>query len=182
MDDETWPGLGVGDTVVSAEKIATRVAELGAEITSDYAGKAPLIITVLKGGFIFTADLVREIALPVEIEFMALSSYGNETRSSGSVQILKDVDVDIAGRDVIVVEDIVDTGLTLRYLLDLLGARQPASMEICSLFLREEAGTEAPDLRYVGFRLPPVFIIGYGLDVAGRYRNLPHVAAFDPSV
>jgi hypoxanthine phosphoribosyltransferase len=168
----------LGEVVVSAEDLRRRIAELGAEITADYAGRAPLLVGVLKGAFMFMADLSREIALPVEFDFMAVSSYGNATRSSGVVRIVKDLDLDLTGRHVLLVEDIIDSGLTLGYLRKNLLARNPASVEVCALLVREGLQAKDPDLRYVGFTIPPAFVVGYGLDVADRYRNLPFVASY----
>jgi hypoxanthine phosphoribosyltransferase len=168
----------IGDVVVSTEDLQKRVAELGAEITADYEGRAPLLVGVLKGAFMFMADLAREIALPVEFDFMAVSSYGNATKSSGVVRIVKDLDLDLSGRDVLIVEDIIDSGLTLAYLRKNLLARHPASDEVCALLVREGLQKRDPDLRYVGFRIPPDFVVGYGLDVSDRYRNLPYVASY----
>ncbi|HUW03227.1 MAG TPA: hypoxanthine phosphoribosyltransferase [Acidimicrobiales bacterium] len=166
-------------TLVAAEAIRTRIVELGADITRDYAGRTPLLVCVLKGAVIFMSDLCRAIDLPLEMDFMAVSSYGNSTRSSGVVRIVKDLDIDLAGRDVIVVEDIVDSGLTLKYLRKTLEGRDPASLEVCALFLREGHQKVEQDLKYVGFEIPPAFIVGYGLDLAERYRNLPYVAVYD---
>lgn len=168
----------IGDVVVSTEDLQRRVAELGAEITADYEGRAPLLVGVLKGAIMFMADLAREIALPVEFDFMAVSSYGNATKSSGVVRIVKDLDLDLSGRHVLIVEDIIDSGLTLAYLRKNLLARHPASVEVCALLVREGLQKRDPDLRYVGFRIPPDFVVGYGLDVADRYRNLPYVASY----
>jgi hypoxanthine phosphoribosyltransferase len=154
------------------------VAELGAQITADYAGDPPLLVCVLKGAFVFMADLARAIRLPVEIDFMAVSSYGASTRSSGVVRIVKDLDIDLAGRRVILVEDIVDSGLTLTYLRRNLLAREPASLDVCALFVRQGNQKTHEELRYVGFEIPPAFVLGYGLDVAERYRNLPYVCEY----
>lgn len=164
--------------VVSEDKIRARVAELGEQITADYADHPPLLICVLKGAFVFLADLVRAIRLPIEVDFMAVSSYGASTRSSGVVRIVKDLDIDLAGRDVLIVEDIVDSGLTLTYLRRNLAARQPRSLEVCALFVRQGNQKTQEDLRYVGFEIPPAFVLGYGLDVAERFRNLPYVCEF----
>ena len=169
----------LSETIVGADAIQARIAELGAEITRDYAGRVPLLICVLKGAVIFMSDLCRAVDLPLEMDFMAVSSYGNSTRSSGVVRIVKDLDIDLAGRDVIVVEDIVDSGLTLKYLRKTLEGRDPASLEVCALFLREGHQKVEQDLKYVGFEIPPAFIVGYGLDLAERYRNLPYVAVYD---
>ncbi len=168
----------LGREVVTAEQLRTRVAELGAEITRDYAGRAPLLVGVLKGAFMFMSDLSRAIDLPVEFDFMAVSSYGSATRTSGVVRIIKDLDLDLTGRDVIVVEDIVDSGLTLNYLRRNLMARGPASLEVCALLLREGLQKTDTDLRYIGFTIPPAFVVGYGLDVAERYRNLDAIVEY----
>ena len=168
----------LGDVVVGEDQIRTRIAELGAQITADYADDPPLLVGVLKGAFVFMADLARAIRLPVEIDFMAVSSYGASTRSSGVVRIVKDLDIDLAGRRVILVEDIVDSGLTLTYLRRNLLAREPASLDVCALFVRQGNQKTEEELRYVGFEIPPAFVLGYGLDVAERYRNLPYVCEF----
>lgn len=168
----------LGPVVVSAEQLQSRVKELGAQIAHDYAGERPLLVCVLKGAIMFMADLSRAIDLPVDFDFMAVSSYGNATRSSGVVRIVKDLDIDLTGRHVIIVEDIIDSGLTLAYMRKNLLAREPASLEVCALLLREGLQTKDPDLRYVGFSIPPAFVVGYGLDVADRYRNLPYVAEY----
>ena len=169
----------VGEVLVSEEAIAARVAELGAQITADYEGKSLLLIGVLKGAFMFMADLSRAIDMPLEVDFMAVSSYGNSTKSSGVVRIVKDLDLELDGRDVLVVEDILDTGLTLNYLRKNLLNRNPASLEVCAMFIRE--GRQAPetDLKYVGFEIPPTFVIGYGLDAGERFRNVRAIRAFE---
>jgi hypoxanthine phosphoribosyltransferase len=168
----------LGPVVVDEHRIRARILDLGAEITRDYADRPPLLVGVLKGAFVFMADLARAIRLPVEIDFMAVSSYGASTRSSGVVRIVKDLDMDLAGRHVVLVEDIVDSGLTLTYLRRNLAARQPASLEVCALFVRQGNQKTQEDLRYVGFEIPPAFVLGYGLDMAERYRNLPYVCEF----
>ena len=168
----------LGREVVTAERLRERVAELGAEITRDYAGRVPLLVGVLKGAFMFMSDLSRAIDLPVEFDFMAVSSYGSATRTSGVVRIIKDLDLDLTGRDAIVVEDIVDSGLTLNYLRRNLAARGPASLEVCALLLREGLQKTDTDLRYIGFTIPPAFVVGYGLDVAERYRNLDAIVEY----
>jgi hypoxanthine phosphoribosyltransferase len=170
----------IGSEVVAADALAARVAELGAEITRDYADHPPLLVGVLKGAIMFMADLARAIDLPVELDFMAVSSYGNSTKSSGVVRIVKDLDLDLTGRHVLVVEDIIDSGLTLGFLRKNLLARNPASVEVCALLVREGLQERDPELRYVGFRIPPDFVVGYGLDVDDRYRNLPYIAAYAP--
>jgi hypoxanthine phosphoribosyltransferase len=169
----------LGRVVVTEEALQARVRELGEEITRDYAGRAPLLVGVLKGAFVFMADLARCIQLPVEFDFMAVSSYGSSTRTSGVVRIVKDLDLDLTDRDVIVVEDIIDSGLTLAYLRRNLHARNPASLEVCALLVKEGLQRDDPDLRYVGFRIPPDFVVGYGLDVGETYRNLPYVAVYE---
>ncbi len=168
----------LGKVIVSAAELEDRVRHLGADITADYAGRAPLLVGVLKGAFVFMADLSRRIDLPVEFDFMAVSSYGNATKSSGVVRIVKDLDLDLSGRHVLIVEDIIDSGLTLAYLRKNLLARDPASVEVCALMVRDGLQKTELDLRYVGFEIPPDFVVGYGLDVAERYRNLPYVAAY----
>ncbi len=174
------PPLGppLGPVVVPSDVLQARVAELGAQITADYAGRAPLLVGVLKGAFMFMSDLSRAIDLPVEFDFMAVSSYGSATRSSGVVRIIKDLDINLDGRDVIIVEDIVDSGLTLAYLRRTLLARDPASLEVCTLLLKEGQQKTDPDLRYVGFSIPPTFVVGYGLDVGERHRNLDRVVEY----
>lgn len=169
----------LGEIVVDSDTLQTRVAELGAQITADYQGRAPLLIGVLKGAAMFMTDLSRHIALPLEMDFMAVSSYGNATRTSGVVRIVKDLDIDLTGRDVIIVEDIVDSGLTLSYLRRTLAARGADSLEVCALLVREGLQKTEEDLRYVGFRIPPKFVVGYGLDFAEKYRNLPYVCVFE---
>jgi hypoxanthine phosphoribosyltransferase len=169
----------IGEVVVAQGELEKRIAELGAEITADYEGRAPLLVCVLKGAFIFMADLARAIDLPVEFDFMAVSSYGSATKTSGVVRIVKDLDLDLSDRHVIIVEDIIDSGLTLSYLRKNLEARHPASLEVCALLLREDSDAEALDIKYVGFRIPPAFVVGYGLDVGERYRSLPFVAVFE---
>jgi hypoxanthine phosphoribosyltransferase len=168
----------LGPVVVDAETLQARIAELGREITADYEGRPPLLVGVLKGAFVFMADLARHVDLPVEFDFMAVSSYGSATKTSGVVRIVKDLDLDLTGRHVLIVEDIIDSGLTLSYLQKNLFAREPASLEVCALLVREGKQRRELDLRYVGFRIPPDFVVGYGLDVAERYRNLPYVCVY----
>lgn len=167
----------IGEVLVEAEVLRRRVAELGEEISRDYAGRSLLLIGVLKGAVFFLSDLMRFIDIPVEVDFMAVASYGSATDSSGVVRILKDLDVVIAGRDVLIVEDIVDSGLTLQYLLRNLGSRDPSSLEVCALLTKPERRKVDLPTRYVGFEIPDRFVVGYGLDYAERYRNLPYVAA-----
>ena len=167
----------IGDTLVGHEELEARVRELGAEISRDYAGRDLVLIGVLKGAVLFLADLIRELEVPCEVDFMAVSSYGSSTDSSGVVRILKDLDASIEGRDVLLVEDIVDSGLTLHYLLKNLRARNPGSLEVCALLTKPERRRVDLPIRYVGFEIPNRFAIGYGLDHGQRYRNLPYVAA-----
>jgi hypoxanthine phosphoribosyltransferase len=169
----------VGRIVVTEEELRARVTDLGKEITADYEDRPPLLVGVLKGAFMFMSDLARAIDLPVELDFMAVSSYGSATKTSGVVRILKDLDIDLTGRHVLIVEDIVDSGLTLAYLRKNLAARGPSTLEVCSLLVKEGLQKVDPDLRYVGFRIPPNFVVGYGLDVEERYRNLPFVAEYE---
>jgi hypoxanthine phosphoribosyltransferase len=171
----------IGEILFSAQDIAARIGELGRQITDDYAGRTPLLVSVLKGSLVFMADLMRAIRGPVEIDVLAVSSYGAATKSSGVVRIIKDLDQDVAGRDVILVEDIVDSGLTLRYLLDRLSSQGPASLRTCALLVREGGQPSAVPVDYEGFRLPAsAFVVGYGLDAGQLYRNLPYVASFLP--
>jgi hypoxanthine phosphoribosyltransferase len=166
---------GVGEILLEEDAIQTRIRELGREISSDYSGRELLLVGVLKGAVFFRADLMRAITVPCEIDFMAISSYGASTDSSGVVRILKDLDINIEGRHVLVVEDIVDSGLTLSYLVRNLESREPASLEVCSLLTKPARREMEVDIRYVGFEIPNRFVIGYGLDFAERYRNLPYV-------
>ena len=163
---------GLGDVGLGEALIHARVVELGQEIPADYAGDPPLLVGGVSGALGFLAALARAIDLTVDMDFMAVSSYGSATKTSGVVRIVKDLDVDLAGRPVLIVEDIVDSGLTLAYLRKYLNARNPASLEVCALLLREGLQKSDPDLRYVGFTIPPAFVVGYGLDVAERFRNL----------
>ena len=168
----------LGDVVVSAEALQARVRELGQEITVDYAGRAPLLVGVLKGAFVFMSDLSRTIDLAVEFDFMAVASYGSSTKTSDIVRIVKDLDLDLTGRHVLLVEDIIDSGLTLSYLRRNLAARNPASLEICALLVKDSFEATDEPLRYVGFRIPADFVVGYGLDARERYRNLPYLCLF----
>jgi hypoxanthine phosphoribosyltransferase len=167
----------IGEILVGAEDLSRRVKELADQISSDYADKDLLLIGVLKGAVFFVSDLMRHLEIPVEVDFMAVASYGSATRSSGVVRILKDLDAAIEGRDVLIVEDIVDSGLTLQYLLRNLAGRNPRSLEVCALLIKPERRKVDLHTRYVGFEIPDRFAIGYGLDHAERYRNLPYVAA-----
>ncbi len=168
----------LGKVVVASEDLQQRVAELGKELTSDYSGRPPLLVGVLKGAFMFMSDLARAIDLPVEFDFMAVSSYGSATRTSGVVRILKDLDLDLSDRHVVIVEDIVDSGLTLAYLRKNLAARGPASLAVCALLVKEGLQKVDLDLGYVGFTIPPDFVVGYGLDISERYRNLPYIVEY----
>jgi hypoxanthine phosphoribosyltransferase len=168
---------GVGEVLIEAETLRARVAELGEEVSADYAGREVLLIGVLKGAVFFMADLMRHLTVPCEVDFMAISSYGAATDSSGVVRILKDLDINIEGRDVLVVEDIIDSGLTLSYLIRNLESREPASLEVCALLTKPERREIDVRVRYVGFEIPNLFVIGYGLDFGERYRNLPYVAS-----
>jgi hypoxanthine phosphoribosyltransferase len=168
---------GLGEVLVSAEDLQRRVEELGRQISSDYAGRSLLLIGVLKGAVFFLSDLMRFIDIPVEVDFMAVASYGSATDSSGVVRILKDLDASIEGRDVLIVEDIVDSGLTLQYLMRNLGSRNPRTLEVCALLTKPERRKVDLPTRYVGFEIADRFVVGYGLDYAERHRNLPFVAA-----
>ncbi len=170
---------GAGTVLVSAEDLQRRVAELGVEISSDYAERDLVMICVLKGAVVFLADLMRHITVPCELDFMAVSSYGSSTDSSGVVRILKDLDYSIQGRHVLIVEDIIDSGLTLQYLLRNLQARDPESLEVCALLTKPERRRVELPTRYVGFEIPNRFVIGYGLDHAQKHRNLRHIAVLD---
>ena len=172
----------VGEVLIDESTLQARIVELGAEISSDYTGRDLLLVGVLKGAVFFMADLMRELQVPCEIDFMAISSYGAATDSSGVVRILKDLDINVAGRDVLVVEDIIDSGLTLSYLMRNLRARKPASLEVCALLTKPERREIEVPVRYTGFEIPNRFVIGYGLDFAERYRNLPYVAVLHPDL
>ena len=166
----------VGEILIDEDALSTRVAELGAEVSADYQGRDLLLIGVLKGAVFFMADLMRHITVPCEVDFMAISSYVDSTDSSGIVRILKDLDINIEGRDVLVVEDIIDSGLTLSYLMRNLESREPASLEVCALMTKPDRREIDVPVRYVGFEIPNRFVVGYGLDFGERYRNLPYVA------
>jgi len=172
-------GEPIGDILVSEEDLQKRVAELGIEISRDYEGRDLIMVGILKGAVLFLADLMRHLTVSSELDFMAVSSYGSSTDSSGVVRILKDLDAPIEGRDVLIVEDIIDSGLTLHYLLKNLQARNPGSLEVCSLLTKPERRRVEDPIRYVGFEIPNRFAIGYGLDYKQRFRNLPFVAALD---
>jgi hypoxanthine phosphoribosyltransferase len=172
-------GDRIGETLVSEEQLEARIAELGAEISRDYEGRDLVAVCILKGAVLFLADLMRNLTVPCEVDFMALSSYGSATDSSGVVRILKDLDAPIDGRDVLIVEDIIDSGLTLQYLLRTLRARNPRSVEVCALLTKPERLRVELGAKYVGFEIPNRFAIGYGLDHRQRYRNLRYVAALE---
>jgi hypoxanthine phosphoribosyltransferase len=167
--------------LISSEEIESKLAEMGAEITADYAGRNLLLVGVLKGAFVVMADLARHISLPLQFDFMAVSSYGAATKTSGVVRILKDLDHDLKDRDVLVVEDIVDSGLTLKYLLKNLAGRKPASLEVAALLRKEGIQQVELDVRYIGFDIPNEFVVGYGLDFAEKYRNLPYIGTLKPA-
>ena len=173
---------GVQKVLIEEQTLRNRVAELGAEISVDYAGKDLLLVGVLKGAVFFMADLMRHLTIPCEVDFMAISSYGASTDSSGVVRILKDLDIPLEGRHVLVVEDIIDSGLTLQYLMRNLRAREPASLEVCALLTKPDRREIDIPVRYVGFEIPNRFVVGYGLDYAERYRNLPFVGVLQEGV
>ncbi|MEW6045668.1 MAG: hypoxanthine phosphoribosyltransferase [Bacillota bacterium] len=172
----------IQEVLIGADRIQQRVRELGRQISRAYQGKEPALIGILKGAVLFMSDLLRAITIHASVDFMAISSYGAGTKSSGVVRILKDLDQPIAGRHVIIVEDIVDTGLTLRYLLDNLHSRRPASLRVCVLLDKSERRQIPVQLDYVGFQIPNRFVVGYGLDYAERYRNLPFIGVLRPEV
>jgi len=166
---------GVSEILLSEEQLQVRIRELGRQISQDYAGKAPLMVGVLKGAAMFLVDLIRAVDLPLAIDFMAVSSYGAATESSGVVRILKDLETPIEGRDVVLVEDIIDSGLTIAYVLDMLRRRGPASLKVCALLVKEKAAEAGLKADYVGFTIPNKFVVGYGLDFDEKYRNLPYL-------
>jgi hypoxanthine phosphoribosyltransferase len=170
---------GVSEVLIDEDRLRARVVELGEEISADYAGRDLLLIGVLKGAVFFMADLMRTLGIPCEIDFMAISSYGAQTDSSGVVRILKDLDINIEERNVLVVEDIIDSGLTLSYLMRNLEARNPATLEVCALLTKPDRREIDVPVRYIGFEIPNRFVVGYGLDFAERYRNLPYVGVLD---
>jgi hypoxanthine phosphoribosyltransferase len=173
------PGGLVADTLIDRATLQARIAELGAQITRDYADDPPLLVCVLKGAFMFLSDLVRSIDLPIEVDFMAISSYGSGTQTSGIVRIVKDLEITIEGRAVIVIEDIIDSGLTLSYLLKSLQARRPRSLAICALLTKPERREVDVPVTYVGFEIPNRFVVGYGLDYDERFRNLEEIAVVE---
>ena len=169
----------IGEVLVAEEDLQRRITEIAEEVSRDYEGRDLLLVAILKGAVPFLADLMRQLTVPCELDFMAVSSYGSSTDSSGVVRILKDLDASIEGRHVLIVEDIVDSGLTLSYLFRMLGARSPASLEVCALLTKPDRREVDMPIRYVGFEIPNKFAIGYGLDHAERYRNLPYVAVLN---
>jgi hypoxanthine phosphoribosyltransferase len=172
----------IQEVFLSANEIQARISDLGAQISSDYAGKTPILVGALKGVLCFMADLIRSINIPIEVDFMAVSSYSNEARDRGVVRVIKDLDLPIIDRHVIFVEDVIDTGLTLNYLLRSLRTRGPASLEVCSLFNKPTRRLIDIPLRYKGFDLPDYFVVGYGLDYNENYRNLPYVGVVKPEI
>ena len=176
------PRDDISEILISQEQLAARIAELGRQITADYEGKPLVLLGVLKGAVLFMVDLAREIKLPLEIDFMATSSYGASTKSSGVVRIVKDLDESIEGKHILIVEDIVDSGLTLAYILRMLEARRPASVRVCGLLLKDREREQDVPVDYVGFTIPDAFVVGYGLDFAERYRNLPFIGVLRPEL
>lgn len=176
IDREPAPGT----VLLSAGDIAAIVARLGGEISRDYEGRVPILISLLKGGVVFLADLIRQITIPHHIEFLQVSSYAGSTTSSGRVKIITDLEVSIAGRDIIVVEDVVDTGTTLAYIMEILKLRNPASLEICALLRKRVANPSGIPVRYLGQEIPGRFVVGYGLDYRENFRHLPFIAALEP--
>lgn len=172
----------IQEVFISSAEIQERITALGAKISADYEGRTPLLVGALKGVMCLMADLVRSITIPLEVDFMAVSSYSVEARDRGVVRVIKDLDLSITGRDVIFVEDVVDTGLTLNYLLRSLRTRGPASLEVCALFNKQARRLVEIPIRYKGFDLPDYFVVGYGLDYAEKYRNLPYVGILKPGV
>lgn len=172
----------IQEVLYSEEQIGEKVKELGATLSKDFSGRNPLVICVLKGAFIFMADLVKEITVPLEIDFMAVSSYGQSTKSSGVVKIVKDLDATVEGRDVLIVEDIIDSGLTLSYLIDVLERRNAKTVTVVTLFDKPARRTVDLQADYTGFTLPDEFVVGYGLDYAEKYRNLPYIGILKPQV
>ena len=172
----------IDEILVSKKQIDDKVSELGARISRDYEGKELVLVGVLKGGFVFLADLMRKISIPVDMDLIAVSSYGSATESSGVVRIIKDIDVDVEGKHVLIVEDLVDTGLTLRHLKDLFRTRNPLSVKICTAFDKPSRRKVDIEVEYAGIEVPDKFIVGYGLDYAGKYRNIPEVCTLKPDV
>jgi len=178
----TFMEKDIKEVLFSEQQLSEKVKALGEQITRDYAGKNPLLVSVLKGSFIFMADLVRNIDLPCDIDFMTVSSYGEKSQTTGAVKIVMDLKRDIEGRDIIIVEDILDSGLTLHYLLGILEARNPASIKLCTLLDKPSRRRVNVDVEYSGFSIPDEFVVGYGLDYAERYRNLPYIGILKPEV
>jgi len=172
----------IKEVLISEEEIQQKILELGATLTEDYKGRNPLVICVLKGAFVFMADLVKRIEVPLEIDFMAVSSYGASTKSSGVVKIVKDLDVSVEDRDVLIVEDIIDSGLTLSYLIEILHGRNAKSVRVVTLFDKPSGRTVNLEADYTGFNIPDAFIVGYGLDYAEHYRNLPYIGILKPEI
>lgn len=172
----------LSEVLLTSEQIQNRVGDLGKQISSDYEGRNPIVVGVLKGVLFFIADLLRAITIPVEVDFMAVASYSAEARDRGLVRLVKDLEMSISGRHVLFVEDVVDTGLTLNYLLRTLKMREPASLEVCTLFSKHKMRLIDMNLKYIGFELPDRFVVGYGLDHRERYRNLPFVGLLKPQV
>lgn len=182
MPTSSNPHDDIEEVLIAADVLQARIAALAAAIRADYAGKDLMLVGILKGAILFLGDLARQLDMPLEMDFMAVSSYGNTTESSGVVRILKDLDAPIAGKHVLIVEDIIDSGLTLEYLLELLLRRHPASVRVCALLNKTKVPEKALQLAYVGFRIPDRFVVGYGLDYAQKYRNLPYVGVLKPEV
>lgn len=177
-----WCDEDIKEVLYNEEQLRKRVKEIGSKISEDYNGKDLILIGVLKGSVIFMADLMKEINIPCNMDFMAVSSYGNSSETSGVVRILKDLDFEIENRDVLIVEDIIDSGVTLRYLVDYLNGRKPASIKIVCLLNKEERRQSNIDVKYIGFDVPDYFLVGYGLDYAEKYRNLPYIAILKEEV
>ncbi len=172
----------IEEVLITEERLRARIAEMARAVERDYHGKDLLLVGILRGAVLFMGDLARMLDMPLEMDFMAISSYGNATESSGVVRILKDLDAPIEGKHVLVAEDIVDSGLTLRYLVEVLAARNPASLRVCALLDKEKAANKPLELAYIGFSIPDRFVVGYGLDYAQKYRNLPYIGVLKPSV
>ncbi|MGG1878677.1 hypoxanthine phosphoribosyltransferase [Paenibacillus cisolokensis] len=172
----------IQEVLISEEEIQAKIRELGSKLSTEYEGRNPLVICVLKGAFIFMADLVKTITVPLELDFMAVSSYGASTKSSGVVKIIKDLDVSVEGRDVLIVEDIIDSGLTLSHLIEMLQNRKAKSVAVCTLFDKPARRTVDLQADYTGFVLPDAFVVGYGLDYAEHYRNLPYIGILKPEI
>ena len=172
----------IESVLIDQPQLQRRLVELGEQLTQDYQGRDLLLVGVLKGAVVFLVDLARSINMPLEFDFMAISSYGASTRSSGVVRILKDLDESIEGKDVLIVEDIIDTGLTIKYIMENLATRNPASLQVCTLLDKQGARQVEVEADYVGFQIPNRFVVGYGLDYAERYRNLPYIGVLKPAV